>query len=230
MAFLLQKSATIAIDGPAASGKTTVGRMLADRLGYLFLDTGSMYRALTLAVLQREIDIYDEAAVSQVAEAVAISIQPTGPHTDGRFYTVLLDGVDVTWESRSPAVDSNVSQVSKYRLVREEMVAQQRRIARDQAVVMVGRDIGTVVLPDAPLKLYITATAEERARRRLADRQAQGNPVDYEQILEDIRRRDATDSGREHSPLRPAVDAIRIDSSDRTPDEILEQILALVNA
>lgn len=220
----------IAIDGPAASGKTTVGRMLADHLGYLFLDTGCMYRAVTLAVLKRGGDVDDEAAVTRVACGVDIDIQPAADREDGRFYTVFLDGEDVTWEIRSPQVDANVSQVSKYKMVREEMVTQQRRIARDRPVVMVGRDIGTVVLPDAPLKLYITASPEVRAQRRLVDREAQGAAGEYDAILADILRRDKIDSEREHSPLRPAYDAIEIDSSGSTPEELLSQILFLTRA
>ncbi|MCA9979754.1 MAG: (d)CMP kinase [Anaerolineales bacterium] len=218
----------IAIDGPAASGKTTVGKMLAQRLGYLILDTGCMYRALTLAALKRGVDVHDETAVSQLARDINLEVVPVGEHQDGRAYTVLLDGEDVTWDIRAPEVDANVSQVSKYAAVRQEMVAQQRAIGQRGRVVMVGRDIGTVVLPDAPLKLYITATPEERARRRLRDRQAQGNGnSEYEAILADIKRRDRIDSNRTHSPLKPAVDAILIDSSDHTAVEILNQILAL---
>lgn len=219
----------IAIDGPAASGKTTVGKMLAQQLGYLFLDTGSMYRALTLAALRAAVDVNDEAAVGQLALKADIQIKPAYGHPDGRSYTVLLDNDDVTWEIRSPLVDANVSQVSKYEAVRTEMVRRQRDIAQQGDVVMVGRDIGTVVLPDAPLKLYITASPEERALRRLRDRRAQGvlGDGDYDSILADIIRRDRIDSSREHSPLRAAADAIKIDTSDRTPGEIVEQILAL---
>lgn len=221
----------IAIDGPAASGKTTVGKMLAQRLGYLFLDTGCMYRAVTLAALRAGVNVHDDTAVSQLAGEIILEIQPAQNHPDGRAYTLLLDGEDVTWDIRSPEVDTNVSHVSKYATVRHEMVRQQRAISEQGDVVMVGRDIGTVVLPDAPLKLYITATAEERARRRLRDRQDQGNHESgYETILVDIKRRDDIDSNRAHSPLKPAADAIMIDSSDHTAEEILAQILALQEA
>lgn len=218
----------IAIDGPAASGKTTVGRLLAAQLDYLFLDTGCMYRAVTLAALQQGVDVMDETAVTHLAHTINIDIQPSGSHEDGRAYTVLVDGADVTWDIRTPAVDSNVSQVSKYAGVRAEMVRQQHAFGQRGNVIMVGRDIGTVVMPEAPLKLFITASAEERARRRTRDRQAQGHPADYDAILADVRRRDDIDSNREHSPLRPAADAITLDSSNRSAAEIAQDILAMI--
>lgn len=219
----------IAIDGPAASGKTTVGRMLAEQLGYLFLDTGFMYRAATLAALQAEIDLADETAVTQLTAASDIGVRPVAEgEEDGRLYTVLLNGSDVTWEIRSPAVDRNVSAVSSYPQVRQEMVRQQRAFGERGNCVMVGRDIGTVVLPNAPLKLYITASAEERARRRWRDRQAQGHEASYEAILADVIRRDEIDSNRKHSPLRPATDAIILDSSELTPEAMLQEIIGML--
>jgi CMP/dCMP kinase len=217
----------IAIDGPAASGKTTIGKMLAEALGYLLLDTGSMYRAATLAVLQKGIDPADEAAVAAVTRDLNLEIRPASSESDGRLYTVLIDGQDVTWELRAPAVDANVSQVSAYAEVRRVLVQQQRDIARRYHVVMVGRDIGTVVLPEAELKLYISASAEERAGRRCRERQSQGITSDYHNILADVIRRDRLDSSRAHSPMRAAADAILIDSTGRSPEAILEQILSL---
>lgn len=218
----------IAIDGPAASGKSTVGRLLAEQLNYLYLDTGCMYRAVTWAALQQEIDVGDETAVTQLARTIQIDIFPANGETDGRHYTVHVDGQDITWELRTPAVDANVSQVSSYLGVRQEMVKRQRTFGQRGTVVMVGRDIGTVVMPDAPLKLYITASAEERARRRTRDRQAQGHAASYEDILADVLRRDKIDSSRQHSPLRPAADAIRIDSTERSPVEIVDAILQMI--
>ncbi|MEW5985186.1 MAG: (d)CMP kinase [Chloroflexota bacterium] len=218
---------TIAIDGPAASGKTTVGFMLANHLHYLFLDTGCMYRAVTLAAMQQAVDVQNEAAVVALTRRLTIDIRPTDVY-DGRMYTVLLDGRDVTWALRSTEVDAQVSQVSLYKGVREEMVRRQRAIGAEGGVIMVGRDIGTVVMPDAPLKLYIIASPAERARRRWLERQQRGDTVAYETILADVLRRDAIDSGREHSPMRPAGDAIIIDTTARLPETILEEILALV--
>jgi cytidylate kinase len=217
----------IAIDGPAASGKTTIGHMLADRLGYLMLDTGCMYRAVTWAALQEGLDPGDEAAVVNVARTMQLDIASSGDHRDGRLYTVLLGEKDITWPIRTAAVDQNVSQVSAYQNVRRELVRRQRAIAQRGSAVVVGRDIGTVVLPEAPLKLYIVASPKERARRRWREIVERGNDASYDEILNEIIRRDEFDGHRRHSPMRPAEDAILIDTSDRTPDEILAAILAL---
>jgi cytidylate kinase len=221
------KARIIAIDGPAASGKSTIGEMLARRLGYLYFDTGAMYRAVTWAALQQGIDPEDEAAVTRLAQALHIDILPPTAG-DGRQYTVLADGKDITWEIRQPEVDANVSRVSAYRGVRAEMVRQQRRIAEGRGIVMVGRDIGTVVLPDADLKLYLDASAEERARRRYQELRERGRPADYDEILAMMRRRDAIDSGREISPLRAAKDAVVIDTTSLTIEQVIAKVLALV--
>ena len=216
---------TIAMDGPAASGKSTVGRLLAEKLNYVMLDTGFMYRAVTLAALNAGLDLADETAVTHLATTLTLDVQSADGYADGRHYTALLNGKDVTWELRSPAVDANVSLVSSYAGVRHEMVRRQREFGKRGSVVMVGRDIGTVVMPDAPLKLYITASAEERARRRWLDRQAQGHPDSFETILADVKRRDNFDSNRQHSPLRPAPDAIIIDTTGKSVEEIVDNIL-----
>ncbi len=218
----------IAMDGPAASGKSTIGYMLAQELGFLFLDTGCMYRATTLAALLQGVDVADETAVTALSRAIHMDIKPPADEGDGRQYTTLLEGRDVTWDLRSPDVDTHVSLVSSYVGVREEMVRRQREFGLRGQVVMVGRDIGTVVLPDAPLKLYITASAEERARRRWVDRQEQGHANSYDAILADVQRRDEFDSNRQHSPLRPADDAIIIDTTDRSALQIMQDIMAMV--
>lgn len=218
----------IAIDGPAASGKSTVGRILAEALGFVFLDTGSMYRAVTLAALKRRVDINDESLVTLLAGEIDIEIQPVSDAPDGRMYTVLVDGEDITWELRSPEVDAHVSQVSSYLGVRSEMVRQQRLFGQHGRVVMVGRDIGTVVMPDAPLKLFITASAEERAHRRWQERRSRGHSDEYDAILADVIRRDEFDSSRRYAPLRPAKDAIVIDTTDKSAEAIVEEILALL--
>jgi cytidylate kinase len=217
----------VAIDGPAASGKSTIGRMLADNLGYLLVDTGCMYRAATLAVLRNKADINDEVAVIELTSNLEISIESPIDVDDGRYYTVLLDGADVTWALREADVDANVSQVSAYAGVRHNLVSRQREMARGGEVVVVGRDIGTVVLPTAPLKLYIVASAEERARRRWQEKRSRGEPGNYDIILADILRRDAFDANRQHSPMRQASDAIIIDTSGRSAQQILEEIMAL---
>ncbi len=215
---------TITIDGPVASGKSTIGYLLAQKLGYLYLDTGAMYRAVTWAALTRGVSVEDEAAVTALAEELHIDItRPTVD--DGRQYTVLADGEDVTWDIRRPEVDASVSVVSAYPGVRRAMVAQQRRIATAGRVVMVGRDIGSVVLPDADLKLYLDAAPQERARRRWLERQARGESVTYEEVLAMMLRRDEIDSHRAVSPLRVPDGAVVIDTTGLTIDEVLALIL-----
>jgi CMP/dCMP kinase len=217
----------VAIDGPAASGKSTIGLRLANALGYLFFDTGVMYRAITWLALERGIDVHDEAAITTLAEKAQIDIAPASK-SDGRVCDVLVDGQDVTWEIRRRKVDANVSIVSAYRGVRQIMSQQQRRIGQRGRIVMVGRDIGTVVLPDADLKIYLDATAEERARRRYDEILARGSQANYAEILERVMERDHIDSTRDVAPLRAADDAIVLDSDNLTADEVFERVLALV--
>jgi cytidylate kinase len=228
--------AIIAVDGPAASGKSTMGYLVAEALDFLLFDTGVMYRAVTWAALDRSVPISDKDAVSRLAETALIDIAPPdSDESDGRQCTVLVDDVDVTWLIRSPEVDQNVSTVSAYPRVREALSTQQRRIgekygsgkASKAGIVMVGRDIGTVVLPTAGLKIYMDATAEERARRRHLELEQRGKNVPYDQILADIIQRDERDSGRALSPLRPADDAVLVDTSDMAPGEVVERILRL---
>lgn len=218
----------IAIDGPAASGKTTLGKRLADLLGYLFFDTGVMYRAVTWAALQGSVLVNDEAAVIALAEKAQIDIQPPS-QADGRGYDVTLDGVDITWEIRRPQVDANVSIVSVYPGVRRVMSLQQRRIGLRGRVVMVGRDIGTVVLPEADLKIYLDASPEERARRRYNERIQRGESADLAAILAVVRERDRIDSTRLVAPLRPAEDAVIIDSDSLNADQVFEKVKSLVS-
>lgn len=217
----------ITIDGPVASGKSTIGHLLAQRLGYLYLDTGAMYRAVTWVTLSRGVPVEDEAAVTALAEALHIDVVPPTAG-DGRQYTVLADGEDVTWEVRRPEVDANVSIVSAYPGVRRAMVIQQRRIAAAGRVVMVGRDIGSVVLPDADLKLYLDASPQERARRRWLERRARGESVSYEEVLAMMLRRDEIDSHRAVSPLRVPDGAVVIETTGLTVEEVLARVLPFV--
>ncbi len=217
----------ITIDGPAASGKSTLGKKLADELGYLFFDTGVMYRAVTWAALVSGIDIEDESAVSLLAKTVEIDIQPASA-PDGRTCDILMDGKDVTWEIRQPEVELNVSQVSAYPAVREALTDQQRRIGGRGRVVMVGRDIGTVVMPKAELKIYLVATAEERARRRFLEQIERGGEESYHDILSALHKRDQIDTTREFSPLRPAEDAIILDTDLLDVQQVETQARALV--
>jgi cytidylate kinase len=196
-------------------------------LGYLYFDTGVMYRAVTWAALERNLDVEDVEQVSQVAETLEIRVKPDGPD-DGRQYTVLADGQDVTWEIRSPAVEAAVGRVSAYPRVRAALTEQQRQIAAGGSVVMVGRDIGTVVLPEADLKVFMRASAEERARRRYQELVDQGKPADYAQILAAMRERDRQDQEKPISPMIPAHDAIIINTDKLSIKEVVARLAELI--
>ncbi|MBA4384285.1 MAG: (d)CMP kinase [Anaerolinea sp.] len=217
----------IAIDGPAASGKSTLAELIAKKLDYFFFDTGVMYRAVTLAALQFVKDLDDEKKVTDLANRIQIDVQPASEQ-DGRVMDILVDGNDVTWQIRTPEVDHNVSKVSAYAGVRKAMTEQQRRIGERGNMVMVGRDIGTVVFPDAKFKIYLEASPEERARRRYVEVQKRGDSTSYEEILSSIRKRDAVDSSREVAPLKPSDDAYVIDSDGKTIDIVLEEALKII--
>jgi cytidylate kinase len=218
---------SIAIDGPAASGKSTLGIKLSEHFDYLFFDTGVMYRAVTRAALERGIPISDESAVTVLAEKVKIDIVPPTKE-DGRPNDVLIDEVDNTWEIRQPDVNANVSVVSAYPGVRRALTVQQRRIGLRGKVVLVGRDTGTIVLPEAFVKIYLDASAKERARRRYQENIARGDGADFDEILESILARDRIDSGRDVAPLRPADDALIINSDDRSADEVFQEVRLVV--
>ncbi|MGH2379208.1 MAG: (d)CMP kinase, partial [Candidatus Limnocylindria bacterium] len=206
---------------------STIGALVAERLGYLFLDTGAMYRAVALAAQRRAIDPDDAPSLAALATAVRVAI---GPPTvqDGRAYSVLLDGDDVTWAIRSAEIDRTVSQVARVPGVRDAMVAQQQTLAGRGRVVMVGRDIGTVVLPDAERKIFLTASAAERAKRRGEELAARGEIRPRQELLHEILRRDQLDSERVVSPLRPAEDAVVVQTDGLSVKQALERILAVV--
>jgi cytidylate kinase len=216
----------IAIDGPAASGKSTLGFRLAEALGYLYFDTGLMYRAVTWLALQRGLALSDEAAVTRLAEDVPIEVSPAS-FEDGRPCDIVVDGQDITWEIRKPEVDANVSIVAAYPGVRAALTMQQRRIGLRGRVVMVGRDIGTVVLPEADVKIYLDASAGERARRRYEENRQRGAPADFEEILAKVNERDRIDSTRDVAPLKPAPDAVLIDSDKLNADQVFQKALSL---
>ncbi len=218
---------TIAIDGPAASGKSTLGALLAQDLGFLYFDTGVMYRAVTLAALQQGLSVEDEKAVGELAGSVRIDVRPPTV-ADGRAYDVILDGEDVTWEIRNDMVNDNVSLVSAYAEVRKAMTEQQRRIAQENAVVMVGRDIGTVVVPDADLKIFLEASAEVRAHRRYQELMDRGENPDFDAVLGSLKTRDRIDSNREIAPLKPAEDAVVIRADCMGIQQVLEKAKELV--
>jgi len=216
----------IAIDGPAASGKTTVAQRVAHHIGYLFFDTGVMYRAVTLAALDREIPPQDEAGVAALAQSIRVDVRPPSVD-DGRLYDVVADGQDVTWSIRAERVDRHVSQVSAYAGVRQAMTRLQRGIGLRGAVVMVGRDIGTVVLPEADLKVFLVASVDERARRRQREMAERGQPAEFEAIRQAMAARDEFDSSRALAPLKPATEAVILDTTDLSIEQVVGQVVEL---
>jgi len=214
----------ITIDGPVAAGKTTVGKQLAEKLGYQFLDTGIMYRAVTWAVLESGIDPSDENAVSEKAEKIVINIVPPTVN-DGRSNDVYVDGVEVTQKLWENNVRDAVSLVSSYRRVRQALTEKQRQIGKKGRVVMVGRDIGTVVVSDAKYKFFLVASVEERARRRFQEIRSKGKEANLEEIRHSLEERDRQDSSRNFAPLKPAEDALIIDTDGKNVEQVVEEIL-----
>ena len=217
----------IAIDGPAASGKTTLGCNLARELNYICLDTGIMYRAVTCMALKTGINPLDNRDVTDLAKNMRIEISdPT--QADGRAFDMMVNGVDITGELRKPEVEAYVSQVSAYPGVRQAMTEQQRKMGERGRIIMVGRDIGTVVLPDADLKIYLVASLEERTRRRYEERIQRGDRVTKEEIRAGLELRDQIDSTRVTAPLKPAEDAVVIDSDGMSIEEVLAAARRLI--
>ena len=212
----------IAIDGPSAAGKSTIAKRLATQLNYVHLDTGAMYRCTALKALKSNIKLDDEAAVCEMLKTTDIKMT-----SDGQIF---LDGEDVTKEIRNDDVSMAASDVSKLEKVREDLVKRQQEMAKDKGFIMDGRDIGTVVLKDAEVKIFLTASVEARALRRYKQNQELGIlDNDLEKIKEDIAQRDYQDTHREHSPLRQADDAIKVDTSDLTIDEVVDTIMKIVS-
>lgn len=212
----------VAIDGPGSSGKTSVGAAVAMDLGLRFVDTGLMYRALTWLAMRRDVALTDGPAVARLAPDVALA-----PDAEGRLARVRVDGRDVTRSVRGASVDRHVSEVARQPEVRQALVRVQRAIATDGGIVMVGRDIGTVVLPDADLKVYLDASAAERARRRALERGLDPDGPETAAIRADLERRDAIDSGRSIAPLRPAADAVDLVTDGMGFDAVVERIVTL---
>jgi cytidylate kinase len=218
----------IAIDGPAGSGKSTVAKLAAARLGFLYLDTGAMYRAVACRAIELGLDLSDETAVADVARAEEISFVHRA--NESQPSRVLIGGHDVTTDIRTPSSDEAVSVVASMPLVREAMVAQQRHLGDQGDIVVEGRDIGTVVFPHADVKVFLTASAEERAKRRAIQHSASGHDVDTTVVLEAMSRRDCADSTRAVSPLALAPDSILLDSTGLTIDEVINRIADLAQA
>ncbi|BCS81221.1 (d)CMP kinase [Anaerocellum diazotrophicum] len=216
------KKINIAIDGPAGAGKSTISKLLASQLGYIHIDTGAMYRAVGLKALKNNVSPHDSRKIVEILNSTDILIKLV----DGR-QLVFLDGEDVTEKIRQPEVSMYASDVSKIREVRERLVKMQQELAKQKGVIMDGRDIGTHVLPNAELKIFLTATAEERAKRRFLELKQKGYEVDYYQLLDEIKKRDQNDMTREFAPLRVADDAIVIDSTSLSIEEVLQKVLEL---
>lgn len=212
----------IAIDGPAASGKSTTARLLANKLGYIYIDTGAMYRAATLAVLRAGVDIFDEQAVVDWVrrQQIAITVNEQGQHT-------LLNNEDVTGLIRSSDINKTISVISAYAGVRQLMVEKQQVLARQGGVVMDGRDIGTVVLPAAELKVFMVASLQQRAMRRQRELRARGERMSLAEVMDEIARRDRLDAGRDEAPLKRADDAVELDTSSLTIEQQVQQIYKL---
>ena len=211
----------VAIDGPSGAGKSTLAKKLAEKLGFIYLDTGAMYRALALKILRQKVDLADEQKLAQLVNSTAVDLQG-----DGAELRVILDGENVASEIRTPVVSQMASKASALKLVRDRMLELQRRLGERGSVVAEGRDIGTVVFPGAQVKIFLSASAAERARRRCAELRAAGQPVDVDVTLREIEERDKRDSERALAPLRKAEDALVIDSSNSTADEVAACVLA----
>ena len=213
----------VAIDGPAGSGKSTIAKRLASMLDYLYIDTGAMYRSAAYSVLQAGLALEDEAGIVELVSGLTIEL--VGKPSEQR---VFLDGMEITKEIRKDDVSNAVSDVAKIPAIRRIMVEKQQKIAHSQSVVMDGRDIGTQVLPDADFKFFLTASLEERARRRKKDFEALEERMDLTQIMESIRKRDEVDASREVGPLKQAEDAVLIDTTTKTVDEVLSEMLRII--
>jgi cytidylate kinase len=218
--FLSKRNIVIAIDGPAGSGKSTTARLVAERLGLLHIDTGAMYRAVTVKVLEKGVNPDNAAAISGLIRTTQVELERTG----GSLH-VVLDGVDVTSRIRDSDVTRSVSAVSRIREVREAMAQKQRELGSTQGGVLEGRDIGTVVFPDADLKIFLIASLDARAQRRQDELHARGQEIDYERLRQEIALRDELDSSREMSPLRKADDAIELDTSMLTIEQQVEFVV-----
>lgn len=218
----MSKKISIAIDGPAAAGKSTVAKIVAEKLSYIYIDTGAMYRALTLKSLNKMIDLENEEALFHVLSDTKIELLPSNENQ-----LIFLDGEDVTSEIRSSNVTNSVSIVARHALVREEMVKRQQEFAASGGVVMDGRDIGTHVLPNAEVKVFLLASVEERAKRRHEENMNKGYPSDIKKLQEEIALRDKMDTERKTAPLKKAKDAVEIDTTSLSIDEVVQNILVL---
>ena len=220
---------TIAIDGPAAVGKSTMGKLIARELGFLYIDTGAIYRAITWKVLKNNIDINDEDTISELVSNTSITIEKTDTKNLNDYYHIFVDGEDVSEEIRDPWIDQNVSQIARLPKIRKQLIYLQRKLAEKGNIVMEGRDIGSVILPQADIKFFFTASEEERIKRRYKELIEKGYNIGYEVVKKQIIQRDKIDSKRKYAPLIRAKDAILIDSTGKSIEEVKDKILKIIN-
>lgn len=216
------KKITIAIDGPAASGKSTTAREVARRLDYTYIDSGAMYRAVTLKALQEGVSVQNFKKVGEIAEKIHITFEKHDEKT-----IIYMDGIDISEEIRKPLIDQNISPVAANRAVRKILVEKQQELAKEGGVVMDGRDIGTVVFPNAELKIFMLASMDERAVRRQKEMEQKGIAIDLNKVIDDIQFRDNQDATRNHGPLKKAPDAVVIDTTNLSIEEQVDNILKL---
>jgi len=218
----------IAIDGPAAVGKSTMGKLIALELGFLYIDTGAIYRAITWKVLKNNININDENMISNLVSDTCITIERANNKSLNDYYHIFVDGENVTEEIRNPRIDQNVSQIARLPKIRKQLIHLQRKLAEKGNIVMEGRDIGSVILPQADIKFYFTASEEERIKRRYKELIDKGYSIDYEVVKKQIIQRDKIDSKRKYAPLIRAKDAILVDSTEKSIEEVKDNILQII--
>lgn len=227
----MSKSFQIAIDGPVAAGSSTVARLVAERLGILYIDTGAMYRTAALLAMRHSVDLKDEVKLAELVEKSKIELlKPSSLEQDGRLITILLDGEDISWQIRTDEVSKNSAIVAKYPKLREVLVKKQQQIAANNDVIMEGRDITYRVLPDADLKIYLTASEVVRARRRHIQDQSRGRDVSFEEVYQELLERDRSDMGRKADPLKKVAEALLIDTGDLDIDQVVDMIEAQAKA
>ena len=218
----------ITIDGPAAVGKSTMGKLIARELGFLYIDTGAIYRAITWKVLKNNINVNDENIISNLVSNTCVTIEKVNCKSLNDYYHIFVDGEDITEEIRNPRIDQNVSQIARLPKIRKQLIYLQRKLAEKGNIVMEGRDIGSVILPQADIKFYFTASEEERIKRRYRELINKGYRIDYEEVKKQIIQRDKIDSKRKYAPLIKAKDAILIDSTEKSIEEAKDNILKII--
>jgi len=223
-----KKGLIIAIDGPAAVGKSTMGKLIARELCFLYIDTGAIYRAITWKVLKKCINIQDENMIFNLVLNTCITIERMDCKNLKNYYHIFVDGEDVTEEIRNPRIDQNVSQIARLPKIRKQLIYLQRELAKKGSIIMEGRDIGSIILPQADIKFYFTASEEERIKRRYKELTTKGYNIDYEEVKKQIVQRDKIDSKRKYAPLIKAKDAILIDSTANSIAEVKDKILKII--